>query len=72
MKFVPVLSMLENGELGGLPVGDLLDIESTRDTSFSHKWKPPRPLRTSDDLFSPLHLSKMQLYLVREKSDQMI
>jgi len=42
MKFVPVLSMLEkDGELGGLPVGDLLDIESTRDTSFSHKWKLP-------------------------------
>jgi hypothetical protein len=73
MKFVPAFSMLEkDGELGGLLVEDLLDIESTHDTSFSHKGKLPRPLRTSDDLFSPLHLSKMQLYLILEKSDQMI
>jgi hypothetical protein len=73
MKFVPVFSILEkNGELGGFPVEDLLDIESTRDTSFSLKGKMPRPLRTSDDLYPPLHLSKMQLYLILEKSDQMI
>ena len=76
MKFVPVFSTLE-GRIAqwtssGLPVEDLLAIEPTRKTSFSHRGKLPRLLRTSDDLYSPLHLSKMQLYLILEKSEQMI